>query len=142
MKILFIILGAFLAFHLFKFFLYYIKSSNNDAKFLQKSSLDKQLSILLNELNQYAYNGQGQITNTSPTSLNLFKQNSSYIIHFVLSGGTIQVQWKTTVLGREYVLKVDLDNALDITDEAQRKTAKFLIERYEIEIADFKNKMR
>ena len=141
MKIALIILGVFIAYHLVKFFIYYKKNTGTDAKILSEKTLQEVLSILIQELNQYAYNGQGTVTNLSHDSLKLYKQDSPQVILFSLLGGVVSLEWRLKVMGREFIFTMGLNNIQEITDDGQRKTAQSIIRMFEDDLERFKERM-
>lgn len=135
------IFGFFLAYHLVKFFIYYKKNIEKDKKVLTDKTLQETLSILIEELNQYAYNGQGIITSLSNESLKLYKQDSAQVILFNLLGGVVSLEWRLKIMGREFIFTMGLNNITEITDEGQRKSAQSIIKMFEKDLESFKDEI-
>lgn len=141
MKIALIILGIFLAYQVVKFFIYNKKNTDKDGQILSDKSLQQVLSILIEELNQYAYNGQGTVTNLSHNSLKLYKQDNAQVILFSLLGGVVSIEWRLKTMGREFILTMDLNNIKEITDDGQRKSAQSITKMFKVDLERFKDRI-
>ena len=131
----------FIAYHLIKFIFYYRKQTKKDDEILRSITLEQALSILINELNTYAFNGNGHITHLNKTSIQIYLQNSSQIITLNLLGGIVTLVWKMKIMGREFVYSINLTNIQNVTGEEQRKSAQLIIRQFEEKLEKFKDNL-
>jgi len=141
MKEILFLLGIFIAYHLIKFIFYYRKQTKKDDEILRSITLEQALSILINELNTYAFNGNGHITHLNKTSIQIYLQNSSQIITLNLLGGIVTLVWKMKIMGREFVYSINLTNIQNVTGEEQRKSAQLIIRQFEEKLEKFKDNL-
>ena len=141
MKEILFLLGIFIVYPLIKFIFYYRKQTKKDDEILRSITLEQALSILINELNTYAFNGNGHITHLNKTSIQIYLQNSSQIITLNLLGGIVTLVWKMKIMGREFVYSINLTNIQNVTGEEQRKSAQLIIRQFEEKLEKFKDNL-
>ena len=140
MKIILIVIGVFIAFHLLKFFIYYRKNMNKDKALLQNKPLKEYIPIFINKLNDYSFNGYGIVREIKKNEVQLYLQNSPQIINICLLGGTGYLEWryKTSSTG-ECIFKQEISHITEATPEGQRKTAELMINLFEEKLEKFKH---
>lgn len=84
-----LILG-FLGLLLFRFFISYSKDNDD----LQDQPLDKKFNIIINMINDVAFNGKGSVTTLSKREFNLYQEGENQLIKFQYSTGILTITWR------------------------------------------------
>ncbi|WP_298554555.1 hypothetical protein [uncultured Algibacter sp.] len=104
-----------------------------DLDFLHGESLSSKFSIILNTLNNYAFNGKGDITTTSDRSFNIYPKvtDSNQIIHFFYQMDILTIQWSFKYYQKEIVHKKDFSKVKNLSIFEQTKIANTMISEME-----------
>jgi hypothetical protein len=123
----------------------YIKLANDTGKDeadLQGSSLDKKFSIIINVLNDYAFDGTGKIVAVEPKTkwaFNLYDGSSNQIIKFMYLNGNLSIEWRYKYYQKEVVHKKQFTDVRNLSVFEQQKIANTIIEEMEDVIFNHKN---
>jgi tetratricopeptide (TPR) repeat protein len=108
-----------------------INDNSKDEADLQGDSLDKKFSVIVNILNEYAFNGKGEIHAVEPKTkwaFNLYDGGSNQIIKFLYLNGNLLIEWRYKYFQKEVVHKKRFDNVRNLSIFEQQKIANTVIE--------------
>lgn len=132
-----IILIIIIAYILFKF----SGDLNKDKEKLSNTKLDQKFSCFKNELNYFAFNGQGYVTYLNDRSFSLYKDGENQIIYFEFSTGILAITWKYNYYQNEIIEEYTFSNAWEYSDEAQRKAAEDVINDMTVKIKELQSRI-
>ena len=101
-----------------------------DNERLKKQSLEKKFSLLINGLNEYCYQGEGEIIKHDARNLNIYKNESCQIVHLQYGVGMLTIVWKFKYYLQEMIFKKDLYGANEVSEEWQRKNLQTIINEF------------
>ncbi len=108
---------------LFKF----LNDLNKDKYDLEGKSVEEKFNVVVNAINNAAFNGEGKITRLDKRSFNLYQQGSNQIINFQYSTGTLTVTWRFKYFQKEVVHKKDFYDVRNLSLFEQQKIADRMI---------------
>jgi hypothetical protein len=94
-----IIVIAIVGIILFRFF----SSLSKDNDDLQSRTLDDKFNVIVNMINDAAFNGGGSITRLDKKDFNLYEDGQNQIINFTYSTGHLTITWKYKYFQKEIV---------------------------------------
>jgi len=116
-----------------------IKTSK-DSEDLSGTTLDNKFNVLVNMLNQAAFNGEGTVRYVDKKLFNLYPQSSSnQLIEFLYSQGMLSITWKYKYFQKEMVFRKNLLNVRNLSLFDQERIGRALIEEMEFKIIEHKN---
>jgi hypothetical protein len=102
-------------------------SQNKDNSDLESTTVDEKFKLIVNLLNDFAFNRNGQVTMTSKRSFNLYDQHSNQIIQFHYSTGHLTITWRYKYFQKEVVLEKQFNNVRNLSLFEQENIAKRMI---------------
>lgn len=105
----------------------FINDLNKDKYDLQGTALDEKFKVVVNILNQGAFNGNGNITKLGNRSFNLYEQGSNQIINFHYGTGTLTITWRYKYFQKEVVHSKDFYETRNLSIFEQQKIAEQMI---------------
>lgn len=146
-----IIIGVIVAFVLIKFYwdvkkedLHLEKNSVEDGSYDDNSippSLYSPYKVLVDSLNSYVFNGEGDLTKESNRAFNLYKQDSNEILRFIYAFNSLIVEWRFKYYQKELVHKMEIGDIKNFSTDAQVQSAKKIIFEMEAKKIDHKSKV-
>lgn len=120
-----------IAFILIKFFVELSKDRDD----LQGQTLDKKFNVIINMLNQVAFNGNGKITKIDERELNLYETGTNQLVKLQYSTGNLIIDWRYKYFQKEIVHSKKYNNVRNLSLFEQQKIAKAFIDEglYKIE---------
>ncbi len=118
-----------------------VVSYQKDNVDLREKPLREKFYVLINRLNEYAFNNGGVITNIDKRECNLYKEGANQIIIFLYSQGTLNITWKYKYFQKEVVHKRSFLNMRNLSLFEQRKMADSLISEMEKVVGEHKEKV-
>lgn len=116
-----------------------IKTSK-DSEDLAGTTLDNKFNVLVNMLNQAAFNGEGTVRYVDKKLFNLYPQSSSnQLIEFLYSQGMLSITWKYKYFQKEMVFRKNLLNVRNLSLFDQERIGRALIEEMEFKVNEHKN---
>lgn len=118
-----IVLIGILGFVGIKFFTALTKDDDD----LQNQTLAQKFSVIVNIINQAAFNGGGKITLLDKREFNLYKEDENQIIKFHYSTGSLTITWKYKYFQKEVVHEKQLDNVRNLSVFDQERIARNVV---------------
>ncbi len=118
----YIIIGI-IAFTLFRFFQDYNKSSKN----LEGIILSKKLGTLVQELNDAAFSGTGEVIDIDKREFQIYQDNANQIIQFVYGADDLTIIWRYKYFQKEVVHERTFYDVLKWTEDNQKQVAEGFI---------------
>lgn len=118
-----VILIGIISYLLFRFF----SDLNKDNYDLQYRTLEDKFQVVVNLINEFAYNGQGTITTLDKRKFNLYQEGQNQIIHFQYSTGHLIITWKYKYFQKEIIHERQFDYVRNISIFEQQKIADIMI---------------
>jgi len=116
-----------------------IKTSK-DSEDLSGTTLDNKFNVIVNMLNQAAFNGEGTVRYVDKKLFNLYPQSgSNQLIEFLYSQGMLSITWKYKYFQKEMVFRKNLLNVRNLSLFDQERIGSALIEEMEFKINEHKN---
>lgn len=116
-----------------------IKTSK-DSEDLSGTTLDNKFNVLVNMLNQAAFNGEGTVRYVDKKLFNLYPPSSSnQLIEFLYSQGMLSITWKYKYFQKEMVFRKNLSNVRNLSLFDQERIGRALIEEMEFKVNEHKN---
>lgn len=100
---------------------------NKDKYDLQGTTLEEKFKIIVNILNEAAFNKNGEITKIDNKSFNLYETGSNQIINFHYGTGTLTLTWRYKYFQKEVKHFRDFHNARNLSLFEQQKIAETMI---------------
>ncbi len=114
--------------------------TGKDSEDLSGTTLDNKFNVLVNMLNQAAFNGEGTVRYVDKKLFNLYPQSSSnQLIEFLYSQGMLSITWKYKYFQKEMVYRKNLLNVRNLSLFDQERIGRALIEEMEHKINEHKN---
>ncbi|GAB4092210.1 hypothetical protein [Flaviaesturariibacter terrae] len=117
-----ILIGA-VCFFLFKFF----SALSKDNDDLQGQTLDKKFFVIVNAINNVAYNGAGTVTLLDKREFNLYEEGQNQLIKFQYSTGHLTIIWKYKYFHKEVVHQRQFNDVRNLSIFEQQKIADVMI---------------
>lgn len=114
---------------------------NKDKSDLQGITLEEKFSIIVNFLNERAFNGKGKVIKLDNKSFNLYEQGSNNIINFTYGTGTLTITWKYKYFQKEVVYKKDFYQTRNLSLFEQQKIAEQIINEMSVVIENHQNEV-
>jgi len=118
-----IFVAGIVLFILFSFF----KDASKDKDDLRNTSLKEKFNVIVNTLNNEAFNGNGSVTNLDKRSFNLYEQGKNQIIQFQYGTGHLTLTWKYKYFQKEIVHEKTYTNVRNLSLFEQKKIADDMI---------------
>lgn len=116
-----------------------IKTSK-DSEDLAGTTLDNKFNVLVNMLNQAAFNGEGTVRYIDKKLFNLYPPlSSNQLIEFLYSQGMLSITWKYKYFQKEMVFRKNLSNVRNLSLFDQERIGRALIEEMEFKVNEHKN---
>lgn len=107
------------------------KELKRDDEELDHQSIDSKFHILAKGINEYCYQGLGEIKISDQKNFNIYSQGSHQIVYFSYGAGILTIVWKIKYYHQEMVYKKDLPGNRNPTDEWQENVLKAVIAEFE-----------
>lgn len=120
---------------LFRFF----SALNKDNSDLQGQSLTEKFAVIVNAINEAAYDGKGTITTLDKRSFNLYQKGLNQIINFQYGTGHLTIIWKYKYFQKEIVHEKQYNNVRNLSLFEQQKIANNMISEMEQVVQNHKN---
>ncbi|ELR71768.1 hypothetical protein C900_02353 [Fulvivirga imtechensis AK7] len=117
-----LILGASIL--LIRFFSAY----NKDNYDLENQTLDQKFAVIVNLVNEHAFDGNGTVTRLDKRSFNLYQEGQNQIIHFMYGTGHLTLTWKYKYFQKEIVHEHQFNDVRNISLFEQQKLGRIMIE--------------
>jgi len=116
----------------------YVNESNKDKEDLQDKSLAEKFKYTVRALNDYVFNGQGEIiTFKEKGYFNLYKHPSNQLIQFSYFSGCLTIVWHYKYFQKETSHKKVFNNVRNLSMFEQQRIAEEMIEEMKIVILNF-----
>lgn len=115
-------------------FILFGRSLNKDRADLNGGTLEQKFSVMVDIINQSAYNGQGRTHSLTWRSFNLYRENAQQIYNFNYSTGHLTLTWKFKWYHQEVVYTEDLHNVRNISDARQVELVKRFLEECRVKM--------
>ena len=119
-----VLIIAVVGFILFKF----LYDLNKDKYDLEGKTLEEKFKVVVNAINNAAYDGNGKVTRLDKRSFNLYQSGSNQIVNFQYSTGTLTITWNFKYYQKEVVHKKDFHEARNLSVFEQQRIADRMIE--------------
>ena len=129
-----LIIVGIVGFILFRF----LKDLNKDNQDLQGQTLDKKFSVIVDSINDVAFNGNGKVTSMDKRIFNLYQKGQNQIINFEYSTGHLTITWRYKYFHQEVVHKKRFSNVRNINKKQQQKAADIIINEMKEKIEEHK----
>ncbi|MDC1188609.1 hypothetical protein N8089_02335 [Flavobacteriales bacterium] len=118
-----------------KFFI----SFNKDNDDLQGKKLDEKFGVIVNMINEAAFDGQGSITTFSKREFNLYRNGENQIINFSYGTGHLTINWKYKYFQKEIVHEKQFTDVRNLSLFEQEKIGRQIISEMTIIVEKHKN---
>jgi hypothetical protein len=112
-----------------------------DKQDLHGTSLSEKFNIIVNLLNEAAYDGFGSVTKISDRQFNLYKNGSNQIIQFHYSSGHLTIIWKYKFFQKEIKHERQFDDCRNLSIFEQQKIAEQMINEMENVMVKLQNEV-
>lgn len=120
----------------------FLMDLNKDQDDLKTKSLTEKFNVVVNILNDFAFNGSGKVTMLDKRSLNLYENGSNQIIHLRYGTGHLTIIWKYKYFQKEVAHEKTFRDVRNISLFEQQKIAEIMISEMEGVISNHQNKVR
>jgi len=118
--IVFVIIVAYVGFNFFN-------SLNKDDDDLQRQSVSEKFAVIVNLLNNAAFNGLAEVTPIDKREFNLY-DGSNQIIKFQYSTGSLTITWKYKYYQKEIIHERNFTEVRNLSIFKQEKIARNMME--------------
>lgn len=106
----------------------FIVELSKDKDDLQGQTLDKKFIVIINMLNEVAFDGNGEITKIDERELNLYEAGTNQLFKLQYSTGNLTIDWRYKYFQKEIVHSKNYNNVRNLSLFEQQKIAKSFIE--------------
>lgn len=96
---------------------------SQDKEELRESPLEQKFSTLIHELNEYAYNGNGQVNKMNIREVSLYEPKQNHILNFIYHTGALTIVWSYKYFHKEVKHEKTIDEASNLTPQRQKQIA-------------------
>jgi len=121
-------------FILFSFF----KDVTKDKDDLRNTSVSEKFNVIVNAINNEAFNGNGSVTKLDIRSFNLYQNGSNQIIQFHYGTGHLTINWKYKYYQKEIVHEKTYTDVRNLSLFEQNKIAVDMINQMRLVIENHK----
>lgn len=132
-----IILISIIGYILFRF----LYALGKDDKELQGRTLDDKFYHIVDELNDFAFEGNGNISYLDKREFNLYEIGQNQIINFLYSTGHLTITWKYKYFKREVTFERQFDNVRNINIIEQQMIVDEMINEMKRVVENHKTKV-
>lgn len=108
---------------LFRFF----TSLSKDNIDLQGITLYEKFNVIVNMINEAAFNGDGSVTTLDKREFNLYEDGQNQIIKFQYSTGHLTITWKYKYFQKEIVHEIQFNDVRNLSLFEQKKIGEQMI---------------
>jgi len=142
MNTILIFLGIIILIIVVKFTTEYDKDKTD----LQFQPIQEKFRVIVNMINETAFNGTGSVTKIDTRSINLYKAGENQIINFMYSTGHLTITWRYKYFQKEVVHEKLFSNVRNLSLFEQEKIASVMInemsqvvEKHKVEVLEGSN---
>jgi hypothetical protein len=117
-----------------KFFLDYSKDNYD----LQRQPLHEKFGVIVNMINQHAFNGLGTISRIDKREFNLYQDMQNQIIHFLYGTGNLTITWRFKYFQKEVVHERQFNNVRNLSLFEQQKIGEQIIREMDFVVEQHK----
>lgn len=115
-------------------------NTGKDTQDLAGKTLGEKFNVIVNMLNNAAFNGEGELKYFDSKHFNMYPPNgSNQVIEFLYSQGMLSVTWKYKYFQKEMVFRKNLTNARNLSLFEQERIGRGLINEMEQKVFEHKN---
>ena len=118
-----IIAIAIIGFIAFKFF----SDFNKDKEDLERTTLDKKFKVIIDLINETAFNGRAKIIELGLYSVNLHQNGKNQLVNFTYAAGHLTITWKYKFYQKEVVHEKVFYDVRNLSIFEQQKVAETMI---------------
>jgi hypothetical protein len=100
---------------------------SKDREDLQWQTLDQKFSVIVDIINNFAYEGMGSVTILDKREFNLYKDEENQIIKFLYGTGHLTIIWKYKYFQKEVIYKRQFTDVRNLSIFEQKKIADQII---------------
>ncbi|RRD58377.1 hypothetical protein [Tannerella forsythia] len=112
-------------------------SKDNDD--LQGRTLDDKFNVIVNMINEAAFNGCGSVTTLDKREFNLYEEGQNQIIKFQYSTGHLTITWKYKYFQKEVVHERQFNDVRNLSLFEQQKIGEQMIKEMAIVVERHRN---
>jgi hypothetical protein len=112
---------------------------NKDNDDLQGRTLDDKFLVIVNMINEAAFNGNGAVIFLHKRRFNLYQEGKHQIIWFAYSTGHLTITWKFKYFQKEVIHERQFNDVRNLSIFDQQKIAKQMIDEMDIVVERHKN---
>ncbi|MFT3903994.1 MAG: hypothetical protein QM727_12525 [Niabella sp.] len=112
----------------------FISDLSKDSNDLQGKTVAEKFNIIVNMINAYAFNGDGEIIKLSNRECNIYQDDQNQIINLLYSTGCLTITWRYKYFQRELIHKKQFFNVRNINTTEQQNIGEQLINEVSIAI--------
>lgn len=120
---------------LFRFF----TSLSKDNDDLQGRTLAEKFNVIVNMINEAAFNGAGSVTTLDKREFNLYEDGQNQIIKFQYSTGHLTITWKYKYFQKEIVHERQFNDVRNLSLFEQQKIGEQMIREMALVVERHKN---
>ena len=120
---------------LFSFF----SSLSKDNDDLQGRTLPEKFNVIVNMINEAAFNGDGSVTTLDKREFNLYEDGQNQIIKFQYSTGHLTITWKYKYFQKEIVHERQFNDVRNLSLFEQQKIGEQMIREMAVVVERHKN---
>lgn len=109
-------------------------NTQKDKEDLLGKTVDEKFKVIVNTINNAAFDGEGDVTYIDKNHFNLYPDTSNQIVEFLYSQGMLSITWKYKFLQKEMVYRRNLTNVRNLSLFEQQKIANAVIEEMEYKV--------
>lgn len=115
-------------------------NTGKDNRELIGTSLEKKFNVIINMINESAFNGEGVIKEYDKKHIYLIHPvGKNHLIEFLYSQGMLSITWKYKYFQKELIYRRNFLNVRNLSLFEQERKARALIEEMKIKIRNHKN---
>jgi len=117
----------------------FMSSLNNDNNDLQGKTLSEKFNVIVNMINEAAFNGNGDVTVLDKREFNLYEVGQNQIVQFHYSTGHLTITWKYKYFQKEIIHQKQFNDVRNLSIFEQQKIGEQMIKEMTIVVEKHKN---
>lgn len=119
----------------------FFSAYNKDNYDLENQTVDQKFAVIVNQINSYAFDGNGTVTHLNKRSFNLYQEGQNQIINFIYGTGHLTLIWKYKYFQKEIIHERQFNDVRNISLFEQQKLGNIVIQEMEGKILKHQNQV-
>jgi hypothetical protein len=114
---------------------------NKDNQDLQDNTVDEKFSVIVQAINDTAFNGKASVTRLNKRSFNLYEEGQNQIVKFMYATGNLYITWRYKYFQKEVVHERQFNDVRNLSIFEQENIAEQMIKEMNEKVLNHKKRV-